>query len=211
MSKVAVGFRVHSGWTALVAVCLEKGVPVVLQRRRVHLVETFSYTFRQPYHTAQKMELSEARKFVSQVRGTARNLAYRTIQGLKAELEELGYQLRKGALLLASGRPLPELEGILASHALIHTADGELFRESLLHASERCGLEITCVKDKEVLEQTSKTLRLARPLLLRRATELGKPFGAPWSQDEKFAALAAWLALSGRDKNSPASQRIKPA
>jgi hypothetical protein len=24
---------------------------------------------------------------------------------------------------------------------------------------------------------------------------LGRPFGSPWSQDEKFATLAAWLAL----------------
>jgi len=33
-------------------------------------------------------------------------------------------------------------------------------------------------------------------VLLRRITELGKPFGSPWSQDEKFATLAAWLALA---------------
>jgi len=29
---------------------------------------------------------------------------------------------------------------------------------------------------------------------MRRATELGRSLGAPWSQDEKFATLAAWLA-----------------
>ena len=28
-----------------------------------------------------------------------------------------------------------------------------------------------------------------------RLTALGKLIGSPWSQDEKFAALAAWLAL----------------
>jgi hypothetical protein len=30
---------------------------------------------------------------------------------------------------------------------------------------------------------------------MRRVTELGRPFGSPWSQNEKFATLAAWLAL----------------
>jgi hypothetical protein len=169
----------------------------VLQRQRVHLVEMFTYTFRQPYHTAEKMELAEARKFISQVRAKGRDLAYRAIHSLKVELEELAYQLNDGALLLASGRALPELEKILASHALIHTADGELFREVLLHASERCGLTVARIKERELLEQSAKALRMAKPKLLRRATELGRSFGAPWSQDEKFAALAAWLALSG--------------
>jgi len=48
MKSAAVGFRVHSGWTSLVVVALEKGKPVVLARQRPHLVETFSYTFRPP-------------------------------------------------------------------------------------------------------------------------------------------------------------------
>src|ERR1700690_205203 len=187
MSKVAVGFRVHSGWTALVAVYLEKGAPVVLQRRLLHLVETFSYPCRQPYHTAKKMELAAARKFISQVRAKARDLAHRAIRGLKEELEEPGYQLNRGVLLLASGRPLPELEKILASHALIHTADGELFRECILHAGTRCGLEITCIKEQELFEQASKALRVARHELLRQLPGMGNPFGPPGAQDEKFA------------------------
>jgi hypothetical protein len=202
MKQAAIGFRVHSGWSAVVTVCLEKGAPVVLHRRRVHLVETFNYTFRQPYHTAEKMELAEGQKFISQVRAKARDLAYRAIHSLKVELEELGYQLNHGALLLASGRPLPELERILASHALIHTADGELFRQSLLHASERCGLAVVGIKERELLEQTANAFRVPRPRLLKRVTELGRPFGAPWSEDEKFASLGAWLAIVKRSKSA---------
>ena len=48
MKRAAVGFRVHSGWSALVAVSLEKDGPIVLGRERVHLVEIFIYKFRQP-------------------------------------------------------------------------------------------------------------------------------------------------------------------
>ena len=178
----------------MVAVCLEKGKPGVLHRERLQLVETFTYRFRQPYHTGERMGLPGAREFIAGVREKGRELAYRAIRGLQAELEERGYQLRRGALLLASGRPLPELEKILASHALIHTADGELFRECLLHASERCGLGVATMRERGLLEQGVKALRIARPSLLRRLTELGGPFGAPWTQDEKFATLAAWVA-----------------
>jgi hypothetical protein len=109
-------------------------------------------------------------------------------------LEKRGYQLTRGALLLASGKPLPELEKILASHALIHTADGVFFRECLLHASMRCGLDVVSMRERELLEQAAKALRVPGPSLLRRVTELGRPLGSPWTQDEKFATLAAWLA-----------------
>jgi len=203
MKQAAVGFRVHSGWSAVVAVCLEKGAPVVLQRQRVQLVETFSYRFRQPYHTGERMALAAAGEFIAGVREKGRDLAYRALRDLQAELQGRGYQLTRGALLLAAGRPLPELERILASHALIHTADGELFRECLLHASTRCGLGIVTIRERELLEQAAKELRVPRVNLLRRVTELGRPFGAPWTQDEKFATLAAWLAALPSSKSAP--------
>jgi hypothetical protein len=194
MKNATVGFRVHSGWSAVVAVCLEKGKPVVLHRERLQLVETFTYRFRQPYHTGERMELPEAREFIAGVREKGRELAHSAIHKLHADLVGRGYELSRGALLLASGRPLPELEKILASHALIHTADGELFRECLLHAGERCGLDVLCIKERDLLEQAVKALRVPRPTLLRRVTELGRALGSPWTQDEKFAALAAWVA-----------------
>jgi hypothetical protein len=197
MKEATVGFRVHSGWSALVAMCVEKGEPVVLLRARVHLVETFSYTFRQPYHTAKEMQPEEASAFIAQVRTKAQEFAFEAIRKLRATLKEGGYELRRGALLLASGRPLPELEKILASHALIHTADGELFRESVLDACARCEVAMTRIRECEVVETAAKSLRVSRLVLLRKITKLGKGIGSPWTQDEKFATLGGWLALRG--------------
>lgn len=196
LKQAALGFRAHSGWTALVAVSLEKSAPTVLARQRVHLVETFTYEFRQPYHTAEKMLLGQARDFIERIRDEARRLAHRAIHGLQNDLQKQGVNLTRCGLLLASGRPLPGLEKTLASHALIHTADGELFREALLHASGRCGLEAMCIKERELLEYAGKAFRFKPAELMRRVTELGRALGSPWSQDEKFATLAAWLALA---------------
>ena len=195
--QTALGFRVHSGWAALVAVSMEKGAPSILARERPHFVETFTYEFRQPYHTAEKMALAEAREFVARLQEEARRLAYRAIQGLQSDLQTQGFKLARCGLLLASGRPLPSFEKILASHALIHTADGELFREAILHACARSGLRTESIKEKELLERASAVLRVQPAVLMRRITELGRPLGSPWSQDEKFATLAAWLALKG--------------
>src|SRR6266853_5794237 len=203
LKQAAVGFRVHSGWAAAVAVCVEKGEPVVLARQRVHLVETFTYEFRQPYHTAERMLIGQARQFITRMQGEARRLAYRAIRELASRTQEQGVKLTRCGLLLASGRPLPALDKILASHALIHTADGELFREALLHASARCGLRDFRIKEKELLNHAGQALRLQGTELMDRFTKLGRSLGSPWSQDEKFATIAAWLALKAPIKSVP--------
>jgi hypothetical protein len=196
MKQAAVGFRVHSGWSALVAVSLENDAPTVLSRERVHLVETFSYKFRQPYHTAGRMPLEKARAFVAESLSEANRLATRALRSAQAELGKQGYHVERSALLLASGRTLPSLDRILLSHALIHTADGELFRNALRQSSAHCGLEMTCIRERELMDSGAQILRTNRDKLLRRLTELGSVFGSPWTQDEKYAALAAWLVLA---------------
>jgi hypothetical protein len=206
LKQAAVGFRVHSGWAAAVAVSLAKGEPVVLARQRVQLVETFTYEFRQPYHTAEKMLIGQAREFIRRIEGEARRLAYRAIRELASRTQEQGVKLARCGLLLASGRSLPALEKIVASHALIHTADGELFREALFHASARCGLGDFRIREKELLDRAENVLRLKSAALLRRVTELGRPFGSPWSQDEKFATLAGWMALGSASRKTTRSE-----
>jgi hypothetical protein len=129
------------------------------------------------------------------VRAEARRLSYRIIHSAQANLHKQGYELKCCGLLLASGKPLPDLSQILASHALIHAADGELFREALLHASKRCGVESFTAKESELLERAVNALHLQPSELRRHLTNLGHPLGPPWSQDEKFAALVAWLSL----------------
>jgi hypothetical protein len=196
MKHAALGFRVHSGWTALVALSLEDGLPRALLRERPHLVKTFTYEFRQPYHTAEKRPPAEARGVIAHAQADARRLAYRAIHSVQTNLQNQGYELKYCALLLASAKPLPALPQILASHPLIHTADGELFREALLHASRRCRIETFTTKESELLEKAMLTLHLQPDALGRQLTDLGRSFGSPWSQDEKFSALVAWLSLS---------------
>jgi len=126
----------------------------------------------------------------------ARHLSVSAIRKLQSDLREQGFNLTCCGLLLASGRPLPALPQILASHSLIHTADGEHFREALLHASARCGLKSSTIKERDLLSSASKALRLKPDVLTHRIADLGRPLGPPWSQDEKLASLAAWLALA---------------
>jgi len=200
MKQAAVGLRVHSGWTALVAVSLEEGCPRVLLRQRPHLVRKFTHEFRQPYHSAEKISLAEGRSFVSSVCSEARGLACQAIRSAQTSLREQGCELKFCALLQASGRPLPSLPQILASHALIHSADGELFREAVLHAGNRCGLELFTAKERDLPKTASHELCLEPEHIARILVGLGAGLGPPWTQDEKLAALAAWLSLVPQGK-----------
>jgi len=179
----------------MVAVSLEKGLPVVLEKRKLLLVKTFSYTFRQPYHTAERMPLNDGAEFVSAVESESRELSLAGIRALQKELEKLGYRVCGCSLLLASGRALPEFEKILASHALIHTADGQLFRDSIRHSCSHAKLPLTAIKERDLLAAAASRLKKKPQFLNRHIATLGKSLGPPWTADEKMATLAAWLIL----------------
>jgi hypothetical protein len=198
MDQAALGFRVHSGWTSLVAIALEDGSPIVLLRQRPHLVKTFTYEFRQPYHTAEKVPRSDAQGVIARIQAEARSLAYTAIRSIQKKLRTEGYELKYSSLLLASGRPLPSLAQILKSHALIHTADGELFRNALLHASKRSGVEIFTAKESELMQCSAEELGLQPEEIKDRLADLGVGLGPPWTQDEKLASLIAWMSLAKR-------------
>lgn len=196
MQNAAVGFRVHSGWAAAVTMSGSRDAPVVVDRRNIQLVKTYTYTYRQPYHTAKEMVRQDAAKFIRGVKSDAKRLGVSSLRALRKDLAEGDFKIVRGVLLLASGRPLPEIEQILASHALIHTADGELFRDSLRAACGLCDLPVEGVREKELFATASKVLAIQPAVLKRRLAGLGKALGPPWSADEKFAALAGWLTLT---------------
>ena len=142
------------------------------------------------------MPPGDASEFVRGVETESRELALAGLRALEKELDSADYTVRGCALLLASGRKLPEFEKILASHALIHTADGELFREAIRHCCARAKLPLTAIKERELLAAASKRLNKRPEFLNRQVTALGKSLGPPWTQDEKLATLAAWFTLA---------------
>ena len=120
----------------------------------------------------------------------------RAVSALVAQLKQKGHRVVGAGILFASGRPLPDLAATLQSHALIHTAEGEFFREVLVRAAEHCSLHVTKVKEREVWDRGTMVFRLPAVDLQQRIAGLGKSLGPLWRQDEKLASLAAWIALA---------------
>jgi hypothetical protein len=201
-SEAALGFRSHSGWAALVAVAGPVAEPAAVVRRRVELSRR---TPRQPFHAAEGRPRAAAEDLIRRSTDEAADLAERAVREAVAELRARGHEPVASGLLLAGGRPLPALADILASHALIHAAEGELFREVLRQASRRCGLRLVEVRDRELEDRAARSLRRSDTELQRRVADWGKALGSPWTQDEKRAALVAWLALgAGEDEGGVA-------
>jgi hypothetical protein len=195
--RAAFGLRAHSGWAAVVAVAGSRRAIEIVERRRIELGDPSVLGPKQPYHEAENRPLSEARRIVDRYADDARRRAREAFRSLTRNLREKGYEVSRCGLLIASGRPLPELESILASHALIHSADGELFRAALADAASKQRLSMIRVSEKELAARAAATLRSPADELQRIVNAAGKSLGPPWTRDQKLAALVAWLALAG--------------
>ncbi len=199
MKHAAFGFRAHSGWAALVAVAGSPCAPEVLDRRRIELI--LPGVPRQPFHAAEGRSLSAAAKIIKRSEQTAKLLARRGLQSALKDLAEKGCRVAGCGLLLSSGRTLPDLAAILASHALIHTAEGELFRDALRLASKSSKLPLTGIPERELLARAAAQFRLAEEELKSSLTAMSRTLGSPWTQDEKYAALIGWLVLAAKSRN----------
>ena len=183
----ALGFRAHSGWAVAVAVTGSPGKPVVLERRRIEIADAAIRGSKQPYHAAEGLGVQDAEALVGRCRESSAALARDAVSSLAAQVAAQ-HRVAGCGILFGSGRALPGLEAILRSHALIHAAEGEFFREVLSGACENCGLRVERIKEREVWERSAKGQQ-------QRINELGRALGPPWTQDEKLAAMAAWIVL----------------
>ncbi len=195
LERAAIGFRAHSGWAALVAVAGSTGSPEVIARRRIEIADAAIPGSKQPFHAAEPLPFKDAEKFLKRCADSTQRLAREALQAAIDGLRDKRYEAAGCGIILGSGRALPELRAILASHALIHTAEGEFYRNALVEAGEHCGLPVFGVKERELYERASAQLHTPVDKLQQRVAELGRSIGPPWTQDQKYAALVAWMAL----------------
>jgi hypothetical protein len=195
MQHAALGLRAHSGWAASVVLAGPDNSPQIVTRGRIELCDPRIPPPFQPYHKASEMPFSKAEEYIRRVTGQTEDYARAAIKKILADLRPRGMKVAACSVLLGSGRTLGPLEKILAAHPLIHTAEGVLFREAIMRAAEQCGLKVTGIAERELLAQAESKLRFSRSELDCRLAEFGRSLGPPWQQDQKLAALAAWLAL----------------
>jgi hypothetical protein len=169
----------------MVAVTGNMDAPRVLERRRIVIADAELAGSKQPYHAAAELPFSKAEALVRKAIESSRALAVEAMEAAVKALRAQGHEVAGCGIVLGSGKALPGLDGILASHALIHTAEGDMFREVLAWAARAHGLPVTGVREKEL-----------DAMALKRVGSFGKLIGPPWTQDQKYATVVGLMALA---------------
>jgi len=170
--RAVIGFSVDTGWLETMALGGPKAT--VLARERVVLADSDYGRF--VYHAARETP-AFARDMVKESRQVAVRRGTRALRDLVAALD--GHRVVAVAVPPAK-RELPPLEKILASHSLVHSAEGELFRAALVAAAKKVGLAVV-----ELAPGTLPAVSVSGP---------------PWGKDQRTAAALAWAALGRRNR-----------
>jgi len=184
---------VHSGWAVLVCISGDLAAPEIVDRRRIVVVEPTMEGAKQPYHFAETLPLEEAERHLRKCAEFSQRLALQAIRESLEAVRARNYRVVGCAMLLASGRALPPLPKILASHALVHTAEGEFFRKVVREACEHCDIPVVGFRERELDEHADAAFGKAAARVRQRISDLRSIVGSPWTQDEKAAALAGLM------------------
>lgn len=189
--KVAFGLKAHSGWAVLVVVGKQRDELAVVDRRRIELVgEAWA---KQPYHAAEGLESLVARDLVKRGTDSAHRFALDEIKAAIKRERDRKNEIAGCAVIVGTRMPDWNTDEILAVHFRMHKAEGVLFQNALVRASEKCKLNTLPVLEKELLVQATSHLG---DKVVKQVTILGKSVGPPWGKDQKDATLAALMALS---------------
>ncbi len=210
MKRAAIGVRMHSGWGALVAVSSSRDTVEIVERRRIAVIAPGAPGAMQPYHYAKSLEFAEAEKSIANCFAASTGLALTAVESVVDALRARQYQVVGSAVVLASGRPLPELSKILAAHPLLHTAEGEFFRGVFAKACAELALPVTGIRERDLEERAQTTFGKAAGRMQKQLSALGRALGPPWTMDQKTAALAALVALAESKGNSTGGRNVRP-
>jgi hypothetical protein len=202
-----VGVADHAGWANLVTVGASgdrggrhAGPPVVVDRRRCTLLDPDLP--RQPYHAAEGLTSGEAEALVARVGTAAREGARSALAVLVDDVARAGSEPDRwtlAALTVRAGgtRSLPDtVAGVLASHAAMHAAEGQLYRDALAEAAADMGLDVVVYGRGEELADASTALGTDAGTVAELVAALGRSIGPPWQKEHRHAAAAALAELA---------------
>jgi hypothetical protein len=194
--NVALGFKAHSGWAAMVALGQDARDLIVVDRRRIELANPADGEWaRQPYHAAEGLPSARAKQVVDRGIATARRMAVAEVRAAVTRAKEAGHSVIGCGVLV--GTPMPDwtVDEILAVHFRMHQAEGVLYRDVLSDAARTCKLPTVEALEKQIGAEAARLLNRSAAQLNEQVSALRSQVGAPWGKDQKDAALAAMIGL----------------
>lgn len=184
---MTLGFRVKSGWAAMVSLDTGRTSPVVLDSRRVELADPGVPHSHQPYHAAfgtAQTDRAKVRRLIRGIERFSRDAVKRLVRQYRGRRA-----VRRAAVVVAS---LTDPAGIANQHMRAHASEGQLFRAVLVAALERQGITVRVVLEREVYGLLATAVKRSASEAKRRVATLGEQV-TPWRAEQKVAAAGAWL------------------
>jgi hypothetical protein len=185
----------HAGWAHVLCVAARDGVPVVIVRRRVTLIDAGLPT--QPYHhEATAMKEDDANALIARVRRSVETHAYAALQGVISELAP-----EHAAVALTIRKPpfeeLPDTYSpVRQSYRLMCAADGMLYQFVICQAARRLALDVQMCGRGEEAWLAAKQLGVKAVDLEKFVSRTGRPPGPPWTEEHRRAFAAGIAALA---------------
>lgn len=188
-----IGFRCKTGRAFAIAVALDKGAPVYLQRWDLPLHDPRVPATGQPHHEVMELPWAEAKIAV-------RPIEKRIIAIATDALSDLIKEVHPSAIAVV-GSPDRELERLGNPHIRAHAAEGILFRRSIELAADKLKIRHRFFSDRDINEIAEE--------YKEAMARIGAAAGRPWRIDERAAAAAAWATLLTRPA-SPSTRAARP-
>jgi hypothetical protein len=196
-----LGVADHNGWAVCVTVAASRGVPVVVDRRRIDLIERGVPS--QPYHhETVGMPLPEAEELVVRVRESVMRTTVARLTELRDELQPQ-YAIAGMALRTP---PLPYVPvTVAAAHAsypVMCRADGMMYHDALCTAARLLSIGVDLDDRGNAIVGAADRLGVSVEAIERFLQTTGESLGPPWQKEHRLAAAAAIVILAAHARVS---------
>jgi hypothetical protein len=187
----ALGFRVKSGWAAVVLLSDAVDSPKLCDNRVIDLSDPRFPETRQPYHAAMGKLETDAKQ-TNRRTDIVQRVTKQSITKLLADYRRKGYAITR-ACLVVGGQLDPTT--IANPHIRAHALEGRLFRSALERALNAHRIRSAILLEREAYHKATVQLRKSIDDVRRTIQDFGRSTAGPWRTEQKLAALAAWFTL----------------
>lgn len=187
----ALGFRVKSGWAAVVLLTGPTVSPKLCDSRAIDLCDPRFADTRQPYHAAMGKLETDTRK-INRRTSVVQRITKQSIIKLLEEYQRKGYAITRASLIVGSQ---VDPASIANPHVRAHALEGRLFRSVLKQALNAQSIRTVILLERDAYDKATTQLKKSSGDVRRAIQNFGRFTHGPWRADQKLAALAAWVVL----------------
>jgi hypothetical protein len=191
--KTALGFTVKSGWASAILLAGPVTSPRVLDSQSVDLSDPANPESRQPYHAGFATARTSGPE-LSRLIATVERFGRQSVTGLIRQYQTVEHELRAAGVVVGS---LIDPARIGNEHIRIHALEGRLFRGVIEDAVARNKLACSIWRERDLYGFAATRFKRPEAELRATVTALGRGIADSWRAEQKAAALAAWLVLTG--------------